>query len=270
MDQKSVKSIKNFLIDMDGVIVRGNQIIPGADEFIARLQKQKKEYLVLTNNSLYAPRDLAHRLQSIDLHIPEERIFTSAMATAQFLQNQRPDGTAYVIGESGLTSAIHDAGYIISEINPDYVVLGETYAYNYEMITRGIRLIELGARFIATNPDVSGPTRIGHSPWLRSDGIVDRKSDWEKAILCRQAKSFDDAHSPELSRCPFRGHCHGRRPDGYRYCRRSRERHAHHPRPDRRNQSRRCRALPVRSDLDFLTRSRISRLDRCPSKRLFA
>ena len=207
MDEKSLKTIKNFLIDMDGVIVRGNQIIPGADDFITRLQKQKKEFLVLTNNSLYSQRDLAHRLQSIGLNIPEERIFTSAMATAQFLQNQRPAGTAFVIGEAGLTSAIHDTGYILTEIDPDYVVLGETNAYNYEMVTRAIRLIELGARFIATNPDVSGPTEWGTVPGCGAMASLIEKATGKKPffvgkpnpLMMRSALNYLDVHSEDTA-----------------------------------------------------------------------
>ena len=155
---------KNVITDMDGVLIKGVKILPGAEKFVSRLQKLDKEYLVLTNNSIYTPRDLAHRLNSIGMEIPVERIFTSAIATARFIQRQRPEGTAYVIGETGLTQAIHDVGYIITDIDPDYVVLGETEAYNYEAITKAIRLIEAGARFIATNPDVSGPSEKGTVP----------------------------------------------------------------------------------------------------------
>ena len=157
-------TLKNYITDMDGVLVRGSTLIPGADKFIAQLREQDREYLVLTNNPLYTPRDLAHRLQRIGLNIPTERIFTSAMATARFLQSQRPDGTAFVIGESGLTEAIHEVGYIITDMNPDYVVLGETNSYNYEMLTTAIRLIVAGAQFIATNPDTSGPSEQGIVP----------------------------------------------------------------------------------------------------------
>ncbi|GAB4515211.1 MAG: HAD-IIA family hydrolase [Anaerolineae bacterium] len=155
---------KNYIMDMDGVLVSGRVPIPGADKFIRRLQDAGAEYLVLTNNPIYTPRDLSHRLHSIGLDIPPERIFTSAMATAAFLRSQRPHGKAFVIGESGLTEAIHDVGYVITDIEPDYVVLGETLGYNLEMITRAIRLIIAGARFIATNPDPSGPSESGIVP----------------------------------------------------------------------------------------------------------
>ncbi|MBN1921408.1 MAG: TIGR01457 family HAD-type hydrolase [Anaerolineae bacterium] len=155
---------KNYLIDMDGVLVTGKQIIPGADAFIARLEERGAKYLVLTNNPLRTPRDLSHRLGLTGLTIPPERIFTSALATARFLQSQRPNGTAYVIGESGLTDAIHGAGYVITDQQPDYVVLGETDTYNFAVITKAVRLIQAGARFIATNPDASGPTEHGIVP----------------------------------------------------------------------------------------------------------
>jgi NagD protein len=119
---------------------------------------------VLTNNPMYTPVDLAHRLRLIGLDIPAERIFTSALATARFLQAQKPDGTAFVIGESGLTEAIHNAGYVITDHDPDYVVLGETHTYNLGLVTRAIRLVAHGARFIATNPDPTGPSEEGLVP----------------------------------------------------------------------------------------------------------
>jgi NagD protein len=155
---------KNYLIDMDGVLVSGRTIIPGADQFLQRLKARGAKYLVLTNNPLYTPGDLAHRLQTTGLDIPAERLFTSAIATARFLQSQKPNGAAFVIGESGLTEAIHSVGYIITDHDPDYVVLGETYSYNLELITRAIRLVANGAHFIATNPDPSGPSEEGLVP----------------------------------------------------------------------------------------------------------
>ena len=155
---------KNYLMDMDGVLVRGRTAIPGAGDFIARLNAQNIPYLVLTNNPIYTPRDLAHRLTTAGLSVPEDRIFTSALATARFLQAQLPNGSAYVIGESGLTDAIHRIGYVITDHEPDYVVLGETHGYNYTNITKAVRLVSAGARFVATNPDVSGPSEEGLVP----------------------------------------------------------------------------------------------------------
>jgi len=155
---------KSYLIDMDGVLISGPRMIPGADLFIERLKARGAAYLVLTNNPMYTPRDLSHRLLNIGLDIPTEHIFTSAMATARFLAAQKPNGTAFVIGESGLTEPIHQANYVITDRNPDYVVLGETHSYNLQMITKAIQLVAAGAHFIATNPDPSGPSEIGLVP----------------------------------------------------------------------------------------------------------
>ncbi|GHO46593.1 TIGR01457 family HAD-type hydrolase [Ktedonospora formicarum] len=159
-----MEGIKNYLTDMDGVLVRGSTLVPGADAFIKRLRDQGIPFLVLTNNSQYTPRDLQMRLNYMGLHVSAESIFTSALATAQFLHSQRPGGRAYVIGESGLTTALHDIGYIITDQEPDYVVIGETTAYSFERITRASRFVAAGARFIATNPDVMGPGEGGTVP----------------------------------------------------------------------------------------------------------
>jgi NagD protein len=155
---------KSYLIDMDGVIVSGNQLIPGAKTFIDRLTGRGIKYLILTNNPIYTPLDLQHRLQTLGLNIPVKRFYTSAMATARFLNSQRPKGTAFVIGESGLTSALHEIGYILTEHDPNYVVLGETTSYSYDRITQAVRLVAAGACFIATNPDPSGPGKGGLVP----------------------------------------------------------------------------------------------------------
>jgi NagD protein len=200
-----MESIKNFITDMDGVLVTGKQVIPGAERLITRLQELGREYLVLTNNSLYTPRDLAHRLQSIGLEIPAERLFTSAMATADFLRSQRQGGTAFVIGESGLTQAIHDIDYVITDIEPDYVVLGETEAYNYEVITKAIRLIDAGARFIATNPDVSGPSEAGIVPGCGAMAALIEKATGKapfyvgkpNPFMMRSALNYLDVHSED-------------------------------------------------------------------------
>jgi 5'-nucleotidase len=158
------RTIDTYLMDMDGVLVHEEQLIPGADRFIARLQETGHRFMVLTNNSIYTQRDLAARLRVSGLEVPPEAIWTSALATARFLDQQRPGGTAYVIGEAGLTTALHETGYVLSERNPDYVVLGETRSYSLEAITRAIRLIVAGARFIATNPDPTGPSPAGPQP----------------------------------------------------------------------------------------------------------
>ena len=155
---------KSYLIDMDGVIVRGNNLIPGAGEFLDRLHQRQIKFLILTNNPQYTPVDLQYRLQRIGLNLLPDHIYTSALATAQFLKWQMPNGTAFVVGESGLTEALHAVGYVITEHKPDFVVLGETTTYSYGNITHAVRLIHEGARFIATNPDPSGPSENGLVP----------------------------------------------------------------------------------------------------------
>jgi len=155
---------KSYLLDMDGVLVRGNQPIPGAQQFIERLLAANARFAILTNNPMHTPRDLQHRLANMGLQVPSDRLFTSAMATAQFLHSQMPNGSAFAIGESGLTQALHDVGYILTDHDPDYVVLGETENYNFERISRAVRLVAAGARFIATNPDPSGPSEKGIVP----------------------------------------------------------------------------------------------------------
>lgn len=153
-----------YLMDMDGVLVHEDHLVPGADEFLAELRSTGTPFVVLTNNSIRTPRDLRARLIATGLDVPEDAIWTSALATAAFLHSQRPGGSAYVVGESGLTTALHDVGYVLTERDPDYVVLGETRTYSFTAITAAIRLVERGARFIATNPDTSGPSRDGSLP----------------------------------------------------------------------------------------------------------
>src|SRR5438128_2331194 len=159
-----MKGIKHYLINMDGVLVQGTRLLPGAAEFVERLRAQGLPFLILTNNSQYTPRDLQMRLSYMGLDVPAEAIFTSALATAQFLHAQRPGGRAYAIGESGLTTALHDIGYVLTDQEPEYVVLGETSSYSFDRITRAIRFVTAGARFIATNPDVMGPGEGGIVP----------------------------------------------------------------------------------------------------------
>ncbi|MFD7612249.1 HAD-IIA family hydrolase [Streptomyces sp. NPDC059828] len=158
------KPIESWLTDMDGVLIHEGVPIPGADAFLKKLRETGKPFLVLTNNSIYTPRDLHARLTRMGLYVPVENIWTSALATAQFLDDQRPGGTAYVIGEAGMTTALHDIGYILTDQEPDYVVLGETRTYSFTALTKAIRLINEGARFIGTNPDATGPSLEGPLP----------------------------------------------------------------------------------------------------------
>jgi NagD protein len=197
------REINSWLMDMDGVLVREEHPIPGADRFISRLRELERPFLVLTNNSIYTPRDLSARLALNGLHVPEERIWTSALATARFLEDQRPGGTAFVIGEAGLTTALHDAGYTLNERAPDYVVLGETRTYSFERIAQAIRLIVRGSRFIATNPDPTGPTPDGPLPATGSvAALISRATGVEpyfvgkpNPLMMRSALNAIEAHS---------------------------------------------------------------------------
>ena len=196
---------KSYLIDMDGVLLHGLIPIPGAVEFLARLVRGKHKFLVLTNNSMYTPGDLSHRLKSVGLEISDGQIFTSGLATAMFLQKQQPRGTAFVIGESGLTTLVHNVGYVITEIDPDYVVLGETNTYNYDIIKKAVRMIRSGARFIATNPDPNGPGEGGIVPGAgamaalieRASGMAPLFVGKPNPLMIRMALNYLDAHSEE-------------------------------------------------------------------------
>jgi len=193
----------SWLTDMDGVLVHEGLALPGAAEWIAALKRHDRRFLVLTNNSIFTARDLRARLAASGLDVPEEAIWTSALATAQFLDDQCPGGSAYVIGEAGLTTALHEIGYVLSETNPDYVVLGETQTYSFEAITKAIRLIDGGARFIATNPDPTGPSAEGPMPACGAvAALITRATRREPYIvgkpnpmMFRSAMNRIDAHS---------------------------------------------------------------------------
>jgi NagD protein len=195
--------IENYLMDMDGVLVHEERLIPGADQFVKRLQQTGHRFLVLTNNSIYTPRDLAARLALTGLEVPEEAIWTSALATARFLDSQRPNGSAYVLGEAGLTTALHQVGYVLTERAPDYVVIGETREYSQQAITRAIRLIVAGARFIATNPDPTGPSPAGPQPATgavaalisKATGVSPYFVGKPNPLMMREALRSIDAHS---------------------------------------------------------------------------
>ena len=197
------RRIDSWLMDMDGVLVHEDHVIPGADRFLSRLVELEMPFLVLTNNSIYTQRDLSARLRANGLVVPEERIWTSALATADFLDAQRPGGSAYVIGEAGLTTALYAAGYTLSDRDPDYVVLGETRTYSFERITRAIRLIGAGARFICTNPDPTGPAPDGPLPATGSvAALISRATAVDpyfvgkpNPLMMRSALNAIDAHS---------------------------------------------------------------------------
>jgi NagD protein len=197
------RATESWLMDMDGVLVYEQDPIPGADRFIAALRDRAIPFLVLTNNSIYTQRDLSARLRASGLDVPEEAIWTSALATARVLEDQRPGGSAYVIGEAGLTTALHQSGYTLTERDPDYVVLGETRTYSFERITHAIRLIAAGARFIATNPDPSGPSPDGLVPATGSVAALISKATGVEPyyvgkpnpLMMRSALNALDAHS---------------------------------------------------------------------------
>lgn len=158
------RDIECWLTDMDGVLVHEDQPLPGAVDLIDRWLATSRRFLVLTNNSTYTARDLAARLARSGLNVPEANLWTSAMATGAFLARQPGNKTAFVIGEAGLTTALHEAGFVLTDVDPDFVVVGETRSYSFEAITKAIRLITDGARFIITNPDPTGPSKDGLLP----------------------------------------------------------------------------------------------------------
>jgi NagD protein len=160
----AIQAKRGFIIDMDGVIYHGNRLLPGASEFVAWLRAQQKRFLFLTNSSERSPRELAQKLERMGIVVEEEHFYTSALATAAFLASQCPGGSVYVIGDAGLINALYDVGFSMNDVNPDYVVVGETRAYGYDRITAAIRLVLGGAKLIGTNPDATGPGEEGVVP----------------------------------------------------------------------------------------------------------
>jgi NagD protein len=155
---------QGYLLDMDGVIYRGGVVIPGAVDFVHRLRSTETPFLFLTNNSQRTRRDMATKLCRMGIEATEDDVFTCAMATARFVGRQKPGGTAYVIGEGGLLNALHRNGYSIVEDSPDYVIIGEGRAFTFEMIEKAVRLVDRGAKLIATNMDPNCPTDNGIRP----------------------------------------------------------------------------------------------------------
>ena len=168
MNLEELRARKGFICDMDGVIYLGNQLLPGVREFVNWLNEHGKQFLFLTNSSERSPKELQQKLQRMGLDIDEEHFYTSALATAAFLKKQAPGCTAFVIGAPGLLNALYDAGITMNDVDPDYVIVGETASYNYEVITKAVRLVLNGARLIATNSDLTGPTEFGIAPACRS------------------------------------------------------------------------------------------------------
>ena len=164
----NIRNKIGFISDMDGVIYHGNRILPGVLEFVNWLQHENRKFLFLTNSSERTPRELQQKLERMGLEVNESHFYTSAMATASFLSSQCPGGSAYVIGDAGMTKALYDVGFSMNDINPDYVVVGETRTYNYEKIEHAVRLVLKGAKLIGANPDLTGPTERGIAPATRA------------------------------------------------------------------------------------------------------
>ena len=161
---EALRNKKGFICDMDGVIYHGNLLLPGVREFVDFLKRENKKFLFLTNSSERAPKELQQKLERLGLEVDEKHFYTSALSTAAFLKQQCPGGSAYVIGEPGLVGALYEAGFTMNEVNPDYVVMGETHAYSFEKIERAVQLVRAGAKLIGTNPDLTGPVEGGIVP----------------------------------------------------------------------------------------------------------
>ncbi len=168
LNLEPLRSKKGFICDMDGVIYRGNTLLPGVKDFVAWLEKNEKRFLFLTNSSERSPKELRQKLQRMGLDVGEKHFYTSALATASFLSRQMPGCTAYVIGAPGLVNALYDRGITMNDVDPDYVIVGESATYNYEMISKAVTLVMNGARLIATNSDLTGPAESGLVPACRA------------------------------------------------------------------------------------------------------
>ena len=168
MRMDKLRSKTGYLCDMDGVIYHGNLLLDGAAQFVHWLEENQKKYIFLTNSSERSPRELQEKLGRLGLHVGEEHFYTSALATAAFLKSQCPSGSAYVIGEAGLVGALYNAGFSMNDVNPDYVVVGETSSFSYEKILKAVKLVRGGAKLIGTNPDITGPIENGIAPATRA------------------------------------------------------------------------------------------------------
>ncbi len=163
-DIEKIKEKSAFIIDMDGVIYHGNKILPGVPDFISWLEDSGKKFLFLTNASERTPKELHEKLFRLGINVGEDHFYTSALATASFLNSQKSNGSAYIIGDAGLINALYSVGYTINNVNPDYVVVGDTHGYNFESIQMAVNLVLNGARLVGANPDVSGPIENGITP----------------------------------------------------------------------------------------------------------
>lgn len=168
MDLQELKKKKGFICDMDGVIYHGNKLLPGVKEFVDWLYQEKKEFLFLTNSSERSPKELQQKLERMGLTVPERHFYTSALATAKFIDSQAPGCSAYVIGAPGLLNALYEAGITMNDTDPDYVIVGETSFYNYDMLVKAVKYVQKGARLVATNSDLTGPSEQGIIPACRA------------------------------------------------------------------------------------------------------
>lgn len=201
----NLKEKKAFICDMDGVIYHGNKLLNGAVSFVNWLMDEKKKFVFLTNSSERSPNELCQKLKRLGLEVPKENFYTSALATASFLKGQCPGGSAYVIGEAGLTNALYDVGFSMNDVNPEYVVVGECRSYNIEKIERAVKLVLNGAKLIGTNPDLTGPTEKGIVPATRAlispielaTGTQAYFIGKPNPLMLRQAKKMMDCRSEE-------------------------------------------------------------------------
>jgi len=161
---ENIKGKAGFIIDMDGVIYHGNRLLPGVTDFLAWLEQSGKKYLFLTNSIERTPKELHEKLKRLGIDVGEEHFYTSALATASFLASQKPNGSAYIIGDAGLIHALYSVGYSVNNVNPDYVVVGDTHSYNFEKVELAVNLVMKGAKLIGTNSDISGPVEEGITP----------------------------------------------------------------------------------------------------------
>jgi NagD protein len=161
---ENIKTKAGFIIDMDGVIYHGNILLPGVTDFLQWLEESGKKYLFLTNSSERTPKELHEKLKRLGIDVGEEHFYTSALATASFLANQKPNGSAYIIGDAGLIHALYSVGYTVNNVSPDYVVVGDTHSYNFEKVELAVNLVIRGAKLIGTNSDISGPVEVGITP----------------------------------------------------------------------------------------------------------
>ncbi|HEX6506631.1 MAG TPA: HAD-IIA family hydrolase [Chloroflexota bacterium] len=200
-----MREVRAVIMDMDGVVIHGDRLIDGAQEMIRRLQDRGIKFLILTNNSTYTTRDLAARLAFLGLEVPADALYTSALATARFLHTQNATGSAYVVAEAGVTTALHEIGYTLTEHDPDYVVIGETTSYSFGRIAKAVQLVAAGTRLIATNPDPVGPGTGGIVPATgalaaliaRASGVDPYFIGKPNPLMLRTALRSLDVHSEE-------------------------------------------------------------------------